>query len=63
MSNQKSLVSKLQEASKLIEGSNRQGKASYIQLSEDYIKKLAQEQNVSFDDMVKIIEEELKFKP
>jgi hypothetical protein len=48
MNNQKSLVSKLLEASKLIEDSNRNSKASYIQLSEDYIKKLAEERKCFF---------------
>jgi hypothetical protein len=37
-------------------------KAEYITLSEDFIQQKANERGVSFDEMVKTIENELKFK-
>ena len=55
----KSLVGKLLEASKLITQA-RISKASYISLKEDYIKELAVERGVSFDEMIEIIKKELK---
>lgn len=56
---QRQLVEKLIIASTEIEKSRRDGKAQYITLSESYIKQIADENNLSFDDMVKIIEDEL----
>jgi hypothetical protein len=38
---------------------NRKPKAEYIHLSEEFIQQQADERGISFDDMVKIIEEEL----
>lgn len=56
--NNKQLIDKLVEASKEIE-QNRIAKASYISLSEAWIQKQAIENNISFDEMVKVIENEL----
>ena len=53
----KELVSKLLRTSQEID---RTAKANYIHLSEDFIQKQADEKNISFDEMVKIIENELK---
>lgn len=53
----KELVSKLLRASQEID---RTSKANYIHLSEDFIQKQADEKNISFDEMVKIIKNELK---
>jgi hypothetical protein len=58
---QKKLIEKLIKVSNEID-KNRTGKAEYITLSEDYIQQKANEHGISFDEMVKIIEEELKFK-
>jgi len=58
MSNeQKELLTKLLKASKEID---RASKANYIHLSTEYIQSRADENGVTFDEMVKIIENELK---
>jgi hypothetical protein len=54
---QKELVSKLLQASETI---NRTPKADYIHLNESYIQSMADENGVSFDEMVNIIKEELR---
>jgi hypothetical protein len=54
----KQLIGKLITAQKEIE-QNRTGKASYISLSEEWIQKQADENNISFAEMVKVIENEL----
>ena len=54
---QKELVSKLLKASQEID---RTSKANYIHLSEEFIQNKADEEGVTFDEMVKIIENELK---
>jgi hypothetical protein len=54
----KQLIDKLLKASKEIE-QNRTGKASYISLSEEWIQKQADENNISFAEMIKVIENEL----
>ena len=59
---QKKLVSKLLKASNDI-NKKRLGQANYIHLSEKFIQQQADEKGVTFDEMVKITEEELKFKP
>jgi|TARA_R110000787_G_scaffold279448_2_gene389588 hypothetical protein len=59
---QKKLVSKLLKASNDIH-KKRLGQANYIHLSEKFIQQQADEKGVTFDEMVKITEEELKFKP
>ena len=51
------LVSKLLKASQEID---RTPKANYIHLSEEFIQKEADEKNISFDEMVNIIKNELK---
>ena len=56
---QKKLVGKLLTASNEI-SKNRKGNANYIELSEEFIQQQADEREISFDDMVKIITEELK---
>lgn len=56
---QKELVSKLLKASQEID---RTPKANYIHLSEEFIQTKADEEGVTFDEMVKIIETQLKFK-
>ena len=56
---QKNLVEKLIKASKEI-SKNKNPSASYIELSEEFIQQQADEREISFDDMVKIIAEELK---
>ena len=56
---QKKLVSKLLKVSNEIH-KKRSGKATYIHLSEKFIQEQADEKGVTFDEMVKIIEEELK---
>jgi len=56
---QKKLVEKFIKASKEI-SKNRKPSASYIELSEVFIQQLADEREISFDDMLKIITEELK---
>jgi hypothetical protein len=55
---QKQLVEKLIKASNEIQ-KNRKPKSEYIHLSEEFIQQQADERGISFDDMVKIIEEEL----
>lgn len=59
MKNRK-LVTKLVAASKIIEESNRCGKADHMVLSHTYIQKLADEENISFDEMVDILKNKLK---
>ena len=54
---QKTLLSKLLKASQEID---RIGKANYIHHSEEFIQKQADEKGVTFDEMVEIIENELK---
>ena len=56
---QKDLVSKLLKASNEIH-KKRLGQANYIHLSSKFIQQRADEEGVTFDEMVKIIEEELK---
>ena len=56
---QKKLVSKLLKVSNEIQ-KKRLGQANYIHLSEKFIQQRADEEGVTFDEMVKIIEEELK---
>jgi hypothetical protein len=56
---QQELLTKLLKVSQEID---RTPKANYIHLSEKYIQSRADENGVTFDDMVRIIEEELKFK-
>ena len=53
----KELISKLLSASQEIDITP---KANYIHLSEEFIQKQSDEKNISFDEMVKIIENELK---
>ena len=54
---QKTLLSKLLKASQEID---RIPKANYINLSEEFIQKQADEKGVTFDEMVEIIQNELK---
>lgn len=54
----KNLIQKLQEASEIIL-KNRTPKASYISISENFIKQQADERGVSFDEMVEIMKNEL----
>ena len=56
---QKKLVSKLLKISNEIQ-KKRLGQANYIHLSEKFIQEQADEKGVTFHEMVKIIEEELK---
>ena len=56
---QKKLVSKLLKSSNEIQ-KKRLGQANYIHLSEKFIQERADEEGVTFDEMVKIIKEELK---
>lgn len=56
---QKELITKLSKASQEID---RTSKANYIHLSEEFIQNKADEQGVTFDEMVKIIENQLEFK-
>ena len=56
---QKELITKLLKASQEID---RIPKANYIHLSEEFIQNKADEQGVTFDEMVKIIENQLEFK-
>jgi hypothetical protein len=58
---QKQIIEKLLKVSNEI-SKNDKPKANYIHLSEEYIQQRADERGISFDDMVMIIEEELKFK-
>lgn len=53
---QKELISKLIESSTFIRETSM---ANYIQFTEKFIQEQAEESNVSFDDMVKIIKKEL----
>ena len=55
---EKKLVSKLLKVSNEIQ-KKRLGQANYIHLSEKFIQEQADEKGVTFDEMVKIIEEEL----
>jgi hypothetical protein len=58
MSNeQQELLTKLLKVSQEID---RTPKANYIHLSEEYIQSRADENGVTFDDMIVIIENELK---
>lgn len=52
----KELVAKLVKASQEID---KKPKANYIHLSEEFIQSQADEEGVTFDEMVKIIETEL----
>ena len=54
---QKTILSKLLKASQEID---RTPKASYIDLSEEFIQKQADEKGITFDEMIEIIENELK---
>lgn len=56
---QKNLVEKLIKASNEIY-KNRKPSANYIGLGKDFIQQQADEREISFDDMVKIIIEKLK---
>lgn len=55
----KELVSRLLKASNEIH-KKRLGQANYIHLQAKFIQQRADEEEVTFDEMVKIIEEELK---
>ena len=55
----KELVSKLLKASNEIH-KKRLGQANYIHLPSKFIQQRADEEGVTLDEMVKIIEEELK---
>ena len=55
----KELLTKLLKVSQEID---RTPKNNYIHLSMEYIQSRADENGVTFDDMVRIIYEELKFK-
>ena len=55
---QKKLVSELLNAANEIH-KNRKSNASYIHLSREYIEQLADEENISFDDIVKSINNKL----
>ena len=59
---QKKLVSKLLKASNDI-NKKRLGQANYIHLSEKFIQQQADEEDVTFDEMVKLIDEELNYTP
>jgi hypothetical protein len=52
----KELLTKLLKASQEID---RTSKASYIHLSSEFIQNKADEEGVTFDEMVKLIEEDL----
>lgn len=54
------LVSKLLAASKIIEEGKRHGKADHIVLSHTYIQKLADDRNISFEEIVDMLKNELK---
>ncbi len=56
---EKKLVTKLLKASNEIH-KKRLGQANYIHLPAKFIQQRADEERVAFDEMVKIIEEELK---
>ena len=56
---QKEIVDKLSKAANEIH-KKRLPKANYIHLSAKFIQERADEEGVTFDEMVKIIEEELK---
>ena len=56
---QKKLVTQLLKASNEIH-KKRLGQANYIHLQAKFIQQRADEEGVTFDEMVKIIEEELK---
>ena len=53
----KELITKL---AKIAQEIDRTSKANYIHLSEKFIQNKADEEGVTFDEMVKIIENELK---
>ena len=53
----KELITKL---AKIAQEIDRTSKANWIHLSEEFIQNKADEQGVTFDEMVKIIENELK---
>ena len=55
----KELVSRLLKSSNEIH-KKRLGQANYIHLQAKFIQQRADEEGVTFDEMVKIIEEELK---
>ena len=55
------LASKILAASKIIEESKRHGKADYIVLNYTYIQKLADNRNISFDEMVECLKSEIKY--
>jgi hypothetical protein len=55
---QKELITKL---AKIAQEIDRTSKANYIHLSEEFIQNKADEEGVTFDEMVKIIETQLEF--
>jgi hypothetical protein len=57
---QKKLVENLVKAANKI-SKNRKPSANYIHLNEEYIQQLADEQKISFDDMVEVIKKKLMF--
>jgi len=59
---QQELLTKLLKASQEIDRASRGNNDNYIHLSKKYIQSRADENGVTFDDMVRIIDEELKFK-
>ena len=58
--NNKELIEKLLKVSEKINAESRRGNANYITLPYGYVEKRAQEKGVSFDEMYKIIVEELQ---
>jgi len=61
MSNEeKELLTKLLKASKEIDRTSKPNNANYIHLSTEYIQSRADENDITFDEMVEIIEKELK---
>lgn len=61
MSNeQKELLTKLLKASQEIGRASKDNNANYIHLSVEYIQSRADENGVTFDEMIEIIENELK---
>jgi hypothetical protein len=55
---QKKIITNLINAANEI-NEKRKPKANYIQLSTEYIQQLADEQNISFDSMIEIINNKL----
>jgi len=57
--NKRKIISKSIEAAQLIAESSRTPRASHIHLDSEYIQQLADQENIPFESMVKLIKNKL----